>query len=366
MANRELPGGHHPPIRNRISQQIRRAHPAFSSKGDAAYRILQDSSHGRPEIPLQGVQQISLQLPLLQGQALPKACPELFEGCQNDRIDEWLSSQIELLLPVPYFMATVTVPQWLRSVFRSHQKIMYHLFFKASAEAIMLLALDKRFLGADIGMMGILQTWTQMLIYHPHIHFLIPGGGIFKDRWKYCKSTFFVHGKPLSRIIRAKFRDALKKEGLFEQIPKQAWKQDWVCDIKAVGNGEGVLKYLAPYVYRAAISDRNILNIDDRRVMFRYKGREGKSSNTCTLDVLAFLRRFLQHVLPNGFIKVRYFGFLATKKRKQLDHVKELIGTRLSCNSPSVPEKPKKPMTCPVSVTLLVFICLVPGYRGPP
>src|SRR4030042_4301421 len=271
MANRELPGGHHPPIRNRISQQIRRAHPAVSAKGDAAYRILQNSSHGRPEIPLHQVQSISLHLSLLQGQALPKACPELFEGCQNNRTDEWLSSQLELLLPVPYFMATVTVPKWLRSVFRSHQKAMYHLFFKASAEAIMMLALDKRFLGADIGMMGILPTWPQLLISHTNTHFLIPGGGIIKDRWKYCKPNFLVHGKPLSRIIRAKFRDALKEAGLYQQVPKQVWKQDWVCDIKAVGNGEGALKYLAPYVYRVAIADRNILKVYDHHVTFQYR-----------------------------------------------------------------------------------------------
>jgi len=128
-------------------------------------------------------------------------CPK----CQNDRIDQWLEKQFAILLPVPYFMATITMPQWLRPVFRSHQKSMYHLFFKASAEAIMMLAKDKRFLGAEIGLMGILQTWTKKLGYHSHIHFLIPGGGIRKDRWKYSKPNFFIAAKPLNRIIRAKF-----------------------------------------------------------------------------------------------------------------------------------------------------------------
>jgi len=289
-------------------------------------------------------------------------CPK----CQNDRIDEWLNKQFTLLLQVPYFMATITVPKWLKPIFRSHQKTMYHLFFKASAEAIMLLAKDKRFLGADIGLMGILQTWTKILGYHPHIHFLIPGGGIRKDRWKYSKPDFFIHGKPLGIIIRAKFRDALKKVGLYDLVPIQAWKQDWVCDVKTVGNGQAVLKYLAPYVYRSAISDRNLLKIEDGRVTFRYKDRKNKTFKTCTLDVFEFLRRFLQHVLPKGFVKVRYFGFLATKKRKELDHVKELIGRRLCPKSSSYPKKPKKPMTCPDCGLVLVFICEIPRYRGPP
>ena len=289
-------------------------------------------------------------------------CPK----CQNDRIDEWLNKQFTLLLQVPYFMATITVPKWLRPIFRSHQKTMYHLFFKASAEAIMLLAKDKRFLGADIGLMGILQTWTKILGYHPHLHFLIPGGGIRKDRWKYSKPDFFIHGKPLGIIIRAKFRDALKKVGLYDLVPIQVWKQDWVCDVKTVGNGQAVLKYLAPYVYRSAISDRNILKVEDGRVTFRYKDRKNKTFKTCTLDVFEFLRRFLQHVLPKGFVKVRYFGFLATKKRKELDHVKELIGRRFCPENSSYPKKPKKPMTCPDCGNVIVFICEIPKYRGPP
>lgn len=289
-------------------------------------------------------------------------CPK----CQNDRIDQWLEKQFELLLPVPYFMATITVPKWLRSVFRSHQKIMYRIFFKASAEAIMLLAKDKRFLGADIGLMGILQTWTKLLAYHPHIHFVIPGGGIRNDRWKYSKPDFFIHGKPLGIIIRAKFRDAVKEAGLYHLVPKRTWKQDWVCDVKPVGNGQAVLKYLAPYVYRGALSDRNILNVKNDRITFQYKDRTDKTFKTSTLDAFEFIRRYLQHVLPKGFVKVRYFGLLATKKRKNLDHVNELIGKRLSGKNLCYPKKTKKPMTCPDCGQVLFFICEIPRLRGPP
>ena len=291
-------------------------------------------------------------------------CPK----CQNDRIDQWLEKQFELLLPVPYFMATITVPEWLRPLFRSHQKTMYHLFFKVSAEAIMLLAKDKRFLGADIGLMGVLQTWTKVLAYHPHLHFVIPGGGIReKDgRWKCANPDFFIHEKPLGRLIRGKLLDALKKAGFSDQIPEKAWKQDWVCDVDSVGTGEGVLKYLAPYVYRIALSDRNILSLKDGKVTFRYKNREDKTFRNCTLDALEFLRRFLQHVLPRGFVKVRYFGFLATKKRDQLKDIKELVGRRLSLKSVSYPKKEKKPMTCPDCGKVLIFVCEIPRYRGPP
>jgi hypothetical protein len=289
-------------------------------------------------------------------------CPK----CQNDRIDQWLDKQFELLLSVPYFMATITVPEGLRPVFRSNQKIMYHILFKASAEALMLLAKDKRFLGAQIGMMGVLQTWTRQLVYHPHIHFLIPGGGIRNDRWKYTKSDFLVHVKPLSRLIRKLFRERLKQTDLFNQVPQSVWKQAWVCHIEPVGNGQAVLKYLAPYVYRVAISDRNILKVKDGRVTFQYTDRADKTFKSCTLEVFEFLRRFLQHVLPKGFVKIRYFGFLATKKRENLDHIKELIGRRLCSKSLSYPKKPNKPVTCPDCGNVLIFVCELPRYRGPP
>jgi len=131
----------------------------------------------------------------------------------------------------------------------------------------------------------------------------------------------------------------LKDAGLYQLVPKKAWKQEWVCDIKAVGNGQAVLKYLAPYVYRVAISDRNILDVKNDRVTFQYKNREDKSFKKCTLNVFDFLRGFLQHVLPKGFVKIRYFGLLATKKRKNLDHVKEHIGKRLAAKNPPYPEQ---------------------------
>jgi hypothetical protein len=191
-------------------------------------------------------------------------CPK----CQHDRGRDWLEHQIDLLLPVPYFMATVTVPEDLRLVFRHRQKQFYSVFFKASAKAIMVLAQDKRFLGADIGLIGVLQTWTRMIAYHPHIHFLIPGGGVVGKRWKWAKPDFLVHVKPLSRLIRRYFREALKQSDFLSMVPDSVWRKDWVCHIEPVGTGEAALKYLAPYIFRVAVSDRNILSFQKGQVHF--------------------------------------------------------------------------------------------------
>jgi hypothetical protein len=291
-------------------------------------------------------------------------CPK----CQNDRADQWIKKQLDLLLPVPYFMATITVPEGLRASFRSNQKSLYHLFFKASSEAIMLLAKDRRFLGAQIGMMGILQTWSRQLAYHPHIHFLIPGGGIRQkdNRWKYAKPDFLLHVKPLSKLIRRLFRQMIKQTGLYQKIDPSVWQKDWVCHVEPVGSGEAVLKYLAPYVYRVAISDKNILRSDDGRVTFRYRKSQNDTFCTTTMDALDFLSRFLQHVLPKGFVKVRYFGFLATKKRHHLVLIKEQVGQRLSIKSPDYPQTIKKSLNCQNCGKILIFVCEIPRYRGPP
>lgn len=211
-------------------------------------------------------------------------CPK----CQNDRNSDWLQKQLDLLLPVPYFMATITVPDGLRTLFRRCQRKMYHLLFKTSAEAIMRLAKDPKYLGADIGLVGVLQTWARNLVYHPHIHFLIPGGGITKNgkRWKWANPNFFIHVKPLSRLIRGTFRKALTDTGLFDKVPSSVWKHEWVCHIEPVGTGQSALKYLTPYIFRVAISNNNILSLKQGKVTFRYKDGDSKTFRLCALWML--------------------------------------------------------------------------------
>jgi len=253
-------------------------------------------------------------------------CPQ----CQNERCEEWLEKQTEKLLPVEYFMATFTLPEKLRPVIRSHQKQCYNILFQSSADSLKKLALDKRFIGGKIGMVSVIQTWSRILTLHPHIHFIIPGIAISDNNQKitFSKDGFLMRVEPLSIIFRAKFRDAMKKAGLFELVPAEVWQQDWVVHIESVGNGENALKYLAPYVYRIAISNSNILSCRNGFVTFRYKDSESGKIKTMTLPAIEFIRRFLQHVLPKGFQKIRYFGFLHPKNRVQFNILRLLLNCK--------------------------------------
>ena len=160
-------------------------------------------------------------------------CPK----CQNDAAQEWLERQQDFLLPVPYFMVTFTLPAPLKALARSHQKLIYNLLFRTSAAALQQLTQDPRFVGGKIGMVGILQTWTRDLRYHPHLHYLVPGGGLSSDgeTWLPSGQNFFVHTQPLSLLFRAKFRDALKQTDLFAQVPSETWTHSWVVDCRPVG-----------------------------------------------------------------------------------------------------------------------------------
>ena len=233
-------------------------------------------------------------------------CPQ----CQHDQGQQWLERQQAALLPVPYFMVTFTVPSTLHEVIRQHQKVVYNILFRASAAALQDLAWDPHYVGEQIGMVGVLHTWGRQLNYHPHVHYLVPAGGLSADgeQWLSTRHNFLVPVKALSILFRAKFRDALKEAGLFDQVPTQVWQQDWVTHCKSVGKGEGALKYLAPYIFRVAISNNRILKLVDGKVTFRYRESDTGKWRTCTLTAEEFLRRFLQHVLPKGFVKVRYYG----------------------------------------------------------
>ena len=264
-------------------------------------------------------------------------------------------------------MATFTVPEPIRRVIRSHQKVLYNILFRASAQALQTLAADKRFVGGTIGMLGVLQTWARDLHYHPHIHYLIPGGGLTADgrKWRRVKNNFLMHVKPLSRIFRHHFESAVRKAGLYDCIPVAVWKQEWVVNIIPVGNGESALKYLAPYICRGAISNRNIIGVDGHSITFRYR-KSGSETFTClTLDAMEFIRRFLQHVLPKGFIKVRYYGYLSPRKRDMLAVIKKLLGVLLTACRKGRQIKPLR-MLCPVCHAKMFAIKHFAPYRGPP
>jgi len=245
-----------------------------------------------------------------------RACPK----CHASRTQEWLEKREAELLPCDYFHAVATVPSELHWIFRREQKYMYGLFMKISAEAVKELCAQKRHLGALPGILSVLHTWNGELGYHVHVHMLITGGGVTPDgeHFEPARGEFLVPVAVLSRKIAAKFREALEKEkpSLVARIPERVWHREWVSFCKPYGDGnDAVLKYLSRYVFRTAISNARILGMDDTHVTFRWKDRNANVWRTTRLPGVEFLWRFLQHVLPRGFHKVRYYGLWHPSKR---------------------------------------------------
>lgn len=250
-------------------------------------------------------------------------CPK----CQNHAAQEWLEKQNDFRLPTPYFMLTFTLPEGLRRWARSNQKLFYNLLFRVSAAAIQKLAQDRRYIGGQVGLIGVLHTWGRTLTYHPHIHYLVPAGGMDPDgNWLPARKSFLLPVKALSKIFRAKFRQALQKSPCYVEIPGVIWKQPWVVHCKAVGDGRSALKYLAPYIFRVAISNKRIVKMTDTQVTFRYRSTQTGKTKTCTLSAEEFIRRFLQHVLPKGFVKVRYYGFFSPGWRARFTQLRTQLG----------------------------------------
>lgn len=247
--------------------------------------------------------------------------------CQNGKAEAWLSAQQELLLPVPYFMLTFTLPQALRTFARANQQLFYHMLFRMSADATKKLAADPRFIGGQIGMVGVLHTWGRNLCYHPHVHYLVPCGGLSSDgdTWLPGHPDFLLPVKALGKVFRAKFRTALQKTDFFDQISTTVWQQDWVVHAQLVGDGRVALKYLARYVLRVAISNHRILKLENGQVTFRYQDTQTGKIKRCPLAACEFMRRFLQHILPKGFVKVRYYGLFSPAWRARLSLLQQQL-----------------------------------------
>ena len=259
--------------------------------------------------------------------------------CQIDKAQAWLVQQQALLLPTPHFLVTFTLPQELRSVAYRHQRIVYNLLFHAAAAALQELAADPRFVGGQVGMVGVLHTWQRDLRFHPHVHFLVPGGGLdfVQQRWLHARNHFFVHVKPLARLFRAKFRDGLQKAGLLAHVPTAVWHKEWVVHSKTVGHGVKAAAYLADYLFRVGISNSRLVKLAQDQVTFWYKDNKRGRRTTITLPVDTFIHRFLQHVLPQGFVKVRYFGLFATGNRHRLALARVLLTAGTHSPPPAVP-----------------------------
>jgi hypothetical protein len=293
-------------------------------------------------------------------------CPK----CQGKSAQAWLEQQDVLRLPVPYFMLTFTLPDELREIARRNQKTIYHLLFCASATAAQQLAEDRRFVGGQIGLIGVLHTWARNLTYHPHVHYLVPGGGLDSDgsAWVDSRKDFFLPVKALSILFRARFRSELQKTELFEEVPAKAWTTDWVVHCLPVGDGLAALKYLAPYVFRVALSNRRILKMASGMVTYCYKESISGETRFSILRAEEFIRRFLQHVLPKGFVKVRYYGFFSPGKRQLLATVRQMLGVLsedklLTENS----DRDELDLLCPTCSCAMHYLqTLHPRSRPPP
>lgn len=286
-----------------------------------------------------------------------RMCPK----CQNKQATAWLNQQYKKLLPVDYFMVTFTIPSELRNLFRNNQRSCYHALFRASSESLRHLAQDKRFIGGEIGMLGVLQTWASNLIYHPHIHYIVPGIALAKTNTiKFTKNKFLVHTKPLASLYRGKLCAELKENNL--NVPSSVWKKNWVVDIQTVGNGKSTLKYLGKYIYRTAISNNNILSTNNDNITLRIKDKQTRKTKLITLSAIEFLRRFLQHTLPKGFQKVRTYGLLNCKRKSTL-HLLQLI-LKAKVYEENLPEK--NTFKCPHCGNEMLLIETTNRRRAPP
>jgi hypothetical protein len=253
-----------------------------------------------------------------------RACPK----CHAAQTQAWLEQRRAEMLPVPHFHVTVTVPEELRRALRRHQLDGYGALMKTTAAAIIDLARDPRWVGGTVGVLAVLHTWTQRLVFHPHVHCLVTGGGLSEDgaTWHPAGKTFLFPKSALATLVRARFRDAFARLGPDGALPRHVWHIPWVVHITPWGEGQhAALDYLARYAFRIAITNNRILSLTDTSVTFRYTDRATGRHRRETVSGHEFIRRFLQHVLPAGFHKVRYYGLWHAARRPQADNLRNTL-----------------------------------------
>ena len=264
-------------------------------------------------------------------------CPK----CQNTQREAWVESRKQDLLPVPYFHVVFTVPDKLNSLFLQHPAVLYNLLFASTWETIAQFSYTK--LHAETGMVAILHTWGQNLSLHPHIHCVIPGGGInFKGQWKQVKTSengkvFLFRVENLSTVFRAKFISGLEKKLPQEdQFICDLHRTEWVVYSKEPFAGtEQVIEYLGRYTHKVAISNHRLLNVDETGVRFSWRDYRDNNVKVMPLEGTEFLRRFCQHILPRGFVRIRHYGLLSTARREQLRELQQAFGVEV----PKIREK---------------------------
>jgi hypothetical protein len=273
-----------------------------------------------------------------------RACPR----CGQADATTWLAQQRTRLLPVPYFLVTFTVPEQLREPIRAAMKSWYGALLKESAGALQDLAADPKHLGAELGLTAVLQTWTRDLRYHPHVHLLVPGGGLTPNRLRWVRvpdAAFLLPQVKLAARFKGRLKAWLKQAQpeLFQQVPAKVWWLKWVADIQPVGSGEAALKYLAAYLCRPPLHESQIERCDAHSVTFRYRAQGGEQRRD-TVSGPEFVRRFLQHVLPKGFQRVRHYGWRGIAAKTKWERILALLDRQ---PHPLVKPAPLPPPKCP-------------------
>jgi hypothetical protein len=262
-------------------------------------------------------------------------CPK----CQTLRKEKWIEARSQDLLPIEYFHVVFTLPSELNLLLSTNRKVMYDLLFRSVSETLAKLANDPKHLGATVGVIGVLHTWGQNLMDHPHLHCIVTGGGLSPDgTWRPCRKGFFLPVRVMSALFRGKFldllKDSFKKEELvfpdrirhlkqskdFEIFRNQLYHQKWVVYCKPPFDGpKGVLQYLGRYTHRIAISNHRLLSNQEGRVSFLWRDyADHNRQKIMTLKAPEFIRRFLLHVLPSRYVRIRHFGLMANRKSKNI------------------------------------------------
>ena len=276
-------------------------------------------------------------------------CPK----CQSLARAQWLQDRQAELLPVPYFHVVFTLPEEIAAIAYQNKELLYNILFRATAETLRTIAADPKHLGAEIGFLALLHSWGQNLLFHPHLHCVVPGGGISPDRqrWIPCRPDFFLPVRVLSRLFRRLFLEdlqaafdqgklqffssleRLRDPQVFAQYLAPLQKAEWVVYAKPpFGGPKQVLNYLGRYTHRVAISNHRLLSLDNGRVSFHWRDyRHHHRQKTMTLEAEEFIRRFLLHVLPAGFQRIRHYGFLGNRYRQaKLALCRQLLGVVLT------------------------------------
>ncbi len=281
-----------------------------------------------------------------------RSCPK----CGGADAAAWRERRLRDLLPVPYFLVTFTLPAELRALCQKNQRLFYTLLFHESAQTLQEIALNPHHLGAELGFFGVLHSWTRQLAYHPHLHYVVSGGGLRTDhkKWRRCRWTknhepWLLPVQVLSQRFRNRFAAALREKSpeLYQEVSPAVWRKEWVVHSQAAGSGREAVSYLSAYVFRTALSNQRIVDDDQGRVTLNYTESQTGRRKPLVLEAMTFIARLLAHVLPPGLHKIRYFGWLHPRAQARLGKVQTLLAAPLIFKTATLHHQPPLHLRCP-------------------